>query len=65
MLPGGPQHDDADAGISIERLEHRAQFLALGHRNDVERWPVEDHVGLQPGGTPQPATGGAYQPGGR
>jgi hypothetical protein len=35
-------------GISIERLEHRAQFLALGHRNDVERWPVEDHVGALP-----------------
>ena len=48
MLAGGPQHDDADAGISIERLEHRAQFLALGHRNDVERWPVEDHVGALP-----------------
>ena len=25
MLAGGPQHDDADASIGVERLEHRAQ----------------------------------------
>jgi hypothetical protein len=48
MLASGPQHDDADAGIGVERLEHRAQLFALGHRDDVERWPVEDHVGALP-----------------
>src|ERR1700731_1622373 len=30
---------------AFERLEHGAQLLALGHRDDVERWPVEDHFG--------------------
>src|SRR6516165_1129567 len=48
MLAGGPQHDDADARIGGERLEHRAQLFALGHRDDVERLPVEDHVGALP-----------------
>src|SRR5262249_1007743 len=36
MLAGGPQYDDADAGINIERLKYNAQLLALGHHNDVE-----------------------------
>jgi hypothetical protein len=48
MLAGGPQDDDADAGNGVERLEHRAQLLALCHRDDVERWPVEDHIGALP-----------------
>ena len=48
MLAGGPQHDDADARIGVERLEHGAQLLALGHRDDVERRPVEDHIGALP-----------------
>src|SRR6516225_7496715 len=45
MLAGGPQHNHADARIGVEPLEHRAQFLALSHRDDVERRPVEDHIG--------------------
>ena len=30
MLAHGAQHDDADARVGVERLEHRAQLLALG-----------------------------------
>jgi hypothetical protein len=44
MLADCPQHDDADAHVLVQRLEHEAQLVALGHLDDVERGPVEDHV---------------------
>jgi hypothetical protein len=50
MLAQRPHYDDADAVVGIERLEGDAQVLALRHRNDVERRPIEDHIGtLAPG----------------
>src|SRR6266566_778502 len=45
MLALGAQHDDSDAPFGVERLEGRAQLLSLGHRDDVERRPVEDDIG--------------------
>jgi hypothetical protein len=45
MLAGGAQHDDAHARILVEGLEHQPELVALRHRHDVERRPVEDHVG--------------------
>jgi hypothetical protein len=39
-----PQHNDADHGIGVERLECHAQLLALPHRDHAQRWPVEDDV---------------------
>ena len=43
--PIGAQHDDADAGVLVEALEHQPKLVALRHRHDVERRPVEDDVG--------------------
>src|SRR6202035_3194650 len=48
MLALGAQHNDPDAPIGVERLESRAQLLALGHRYDVERRPVENNVSSLP-----------------
>ena len=31
--------------VLVERLEHQAKLVALRHRDDVERRPVEDDVG--------------------
>ena len=45
MLADRAHHDDAHARILVERLEHEAKLVALRHRHDVERRPVEDHVG--------------------
>ena len=45
MLADRAQHDDAHARILVERLEHEAKLVALRHRDDVERRPVEDDVG--------------------
>jgi hypothetical protein len=45
MLTQRPHHDDADVLLGIERLEGGAQLLTLRHRDDVERRPVEDHIG--------------------
>src|SRR5260370_37670757 len=41
----GAQDDDPAAPLRIERLEGRAQLLAFGHRDDVQRRPVENNVG--------------------
>ena len=49
MLAAGPQHDDADPRIGVGHLEGGAQLFALGHRDDVERRPVEDDVGALAG----------------
>ena len=43
--PDRAQHDDAHACVLVERLEHQPQLVALRHRDDVERRPVEDDVG--------------------
>ena len=45
MLADRAQHDDAHARVLVERLEHQAKLVALRHRDDVERRPVEDDVG--------------------
>ena len=45
MLADRAHHDDAHARIFIQRLEHQPQLVALRHRDDVERWPVENDVG--------------------
>ena len=45
MLTDRAHDDDAHARILVERLEHEAKLIALRHRHDVERRPVEDHVG--------------------
>ena len=45
MLAHRPQHDDAHARVLVQRLEHHAQLIALPHLDDVERRPVEHHVG--------------------
>src|SRR2546425_13352787 len=45
MLADRAHDDDAHARILVKRLEHEAQLLALRHRHDVERRPVEDYVG--------------------
>ena len=37
-------HDDAHAHIRVERLECEAKLVALGHRDDIVRRPVEDDV---------------------
>jgi hypothetical protein len=44
MLAIRAQHDDAHAAVGIGRLEGDPQLLALRHRDDVERRPVEDDV---------------------
>ena len=38
-------HDDADARVLVERLEHQPQLVALRHRDDVEGRAVEDDIG--------------------
>src|SRR5262249_42504156 len=45
MLADGAQHDDAHALIGVQRLERGAHLVALRHRDDVERRPVEGDVG--------------------
>ncbi len=45
MLAHRAQHDDAHAGILVERLEHQAKLIALAHLDDIERRPVEHDVG--------------------
>ena len=45
MLADGAQHDDPYPRILVDRFEHEAQLVALRHLDDVERRPVEDHVG--------------------
>ena len=48
--PPCPQYDDADPRVGVERLEHGTQLLTLGHRDDIERRAVEDHIGALPRG---------------
>src|ERR1051326_2821915 len=45
MLADRAQHDDAHALVLAERFEHGAQLVALRHFDDVERRPIEHHVG--------------------
>src|SRR5580704_7823333 len=45
VLAGGAQHDDAHAGILVERFEDQTKLIALPHFDDVERRPVENDVG--------------------
>ena len=45
MLAVGAQHDHAHARILVERLEHQPKLVALRHLDDIERRPVEHHVG--------------------
>jgi hypothetical protein len=45
MLAGRAHDDDADALVRFESLEDGAQLLALRHGDDIERRPVEDHIG--------------------
>ena len=45
MLTDRPHHDDADVVIGVEPFEGRAQLVALRHGYDIERRPVEDHIG--------------------
>ena len=50
MLTQRPHHDDADVLVDIRSLEGGAQLLTLRHRDNIERRPVEDHIGtLAPG----------------
>ncbi len=44
MLADRAQHDDTHALIRIQRLERTPKLVALRHRDDVERRPVEDDV---------------------
>jgi len=44
MLAHCPEHDHAHPRISVEDLEGYPQLLALGHRNHIQRPPVEDDV---------------------
>ena len=44
MLADRAQHDDPHAMIRIGRFEGDAQLLALAHRDDVERRPIQDDV---------------------
>ena len=45
MLANRPENDDAHPWISVERLEGKAELIALRHLDDVERRPIEDDVG--------------------
>ena len=45
MLANRAQHDDTYPRIFVKRFEHEAQLVALRHLDDVERRPVENHVG--------------------
>ena len=50
MLANRPKNDDTHPWISVERLEGKAELIALRHLDDVERRPIEDDVGaLSPG----------------
>src|SRR5439155_26210380 len=44
MLAVRAQHDDPHATVRIGGLERDAQLIALVHRDDVERRPVEDEI---------------------
>ena len=44
MLADRAQHDDPHAIVGVGRFEGDAQLLALVHRDDVERRPIEDDV---------------------
>src|SRR5262249_34971973 len=45
VLAHAAQHDDAHARVLVERLEDETQLIALRHGDDIERRPVEHHVG--------------------
>jgi hypothetical protein len=45
MLADRPDDDDADALILIKGLEHQPQLIALRHRDDIIRRPIENDVG--------------------
>src|SRR6185312_7774753 len=45
MLTDGTDHDDADARILVECFEGQAKLVALPHRHDVVRRPIENDVG--------------------
>src|SRR5581483_8928653 len=44
VLADRAQHDDAHAGVLVERLENQAQLVALRHLDHIERGAVEDDV---------------------
>ena len=50
MLAHGAQHDDAHAGIFVERLKDEAKLIAFAHFDDVQRRPVEHDIGAFAGG---------------
>ncbi len=45
MLADGAQHDHPHARVLVDRFERQPQLVTLRHFDDVERRPVEDHVG--------------------
>ena len=45
MLADRADHDNPHALIFVQCLEHEPQLVALRHRDDVERWAVENDVG--------------------
>ena len=44
MLAHCSEHDDAHSRIGVEDLEDYPQLLALGHRNHIQRRPIEHDV---------------------
>src|SRR6476469_9945961 len=44
MLADCAQYDNAHAIVFVERFETQPQLIALWHRNDIERRPVEDDI---------------------
>ena len=44
ILAHCPEHDHAHPRISVEDLEGYPQLLALGHRNHIQRRPIEHDV---------------------
>jgi len=45
VLADRAQHDDTNAGILIQGLEHEPQLVTLRHGDGVERRPVENDIG--------------------
>ena len=45
MFSDRPQHDNPNAGIVVEHLEHKPQLIALRHLDDIEWRPIENDVG--------------------
>src|SRR5262249_54792566 len=45
MFPRGTQHNDANAPILVQCLEHEAELIALRHGDNIEGRAIEDDVG--------------------